>query len=240
MRTAFNVEDDTGELVQDIRPTPNHEWVCTAIEDDSALENAIATVEHQVYDLQGGRTSSFMLCTLSEQVHYLIVGYHHIILDGTAWQIVLRDVLSMYSSGEVLPLARMQYRHYALDGEEDSEDHRACWKAHFATVPSTLPLFPFAETAYRFPIQTPSIHTFEEAVPVHITEQVMMACRKLGIRWVTRTETTNGMEMLPDSWQAYIHCDLFWKMACHSLKLLDKHEMQSWLPWIMPKSLSKR
>jgi amino acid adenylation domain-containing protein/thioester reductase-like protein len=181
MRTAFNVDDDTGELVQDIRPTPNHEWVCTAIEDDSALENAIATVEHQVYDLQGGRTSSFMLCTLSEQVHYLVVGYHHIILDGTAWQIVLRDVLSMYSSGEVLPLARMQYRHYALDGEEDSEDHRAFWKAQFATVPSTLPLFPFAKTAYRFPIQTPSIHTFEEAAPVHITEQVKMACRKLGI-----------------------------------------------------------
>jgi amino acid adenylation domain-containing protein len=181
MRTAFNVEDDTGELVQDILPTSNHEWTYVLMDDQSDLDRAIARVEHQVYDLKAGKTSTLVLCVLSEQVHYLIVGYHHIILDGTGWQIVLRDIASMYDSGAVLPPAKIQYSDYVLHGETESDDHRAFWKAQFATVPSPLPLLPFAKTWYRHPLPAPSVHTFDTMVLRYITNQIKVACRKVGV-----------------------------------------------------------
>lgn len=147
MRTVFSVNEGSSELVQDILSTPCHTWTHMMLSHGAQLDNEIDAVKQQRYDLLRGHTSSFVLCTSSEQTHHLIVGYHHIILDGASWQIVVQDVAEAYRTRKPLEPSRVQYRHFVLEGEMESTEDRAFWKARFSRLPDPLPLLPFAKKA---------------------------------------------------------------------------------------------
>ncbi|MBJ8206247.1 hypothetical protein JDS91_34490, partial [Bacillus cereus] len=50
---------------------------------------------------------------LEPERHLLLIDVHHIIADGISLQVILRDLMLLYSGGELQPL-QLRYRDYAI------------------------------------------------------------------------------------------------------------------------------
>lgn len=181
LRTAIFNEKESGNAIQAVLPAPQHTWKHVQIADEKSIEAELTIVERTEHNLESGHALAIALCTLSEDKHYLIVGYHHLILDGTAWQIVMRDVARIYDSEVVLSPPAAQYIDYTIDEREILASDLIFWKTQFTTLPSPLELFPFALQRYRKTIQRPSILTHEKRLPADITRTVRKTSKELGV-----------------------------------------------------------
>lgn len=67
-----------------------------------------ARLQAYEFDLASGNLLRLVLLTLSPSSHYLLVNYHHIIMDGHSFQILMADVAKVYN-GQVLGAPPQQY-----------------------------------------------------------------------------------------------------------------------------------
>lgn len=120
---------------------------------DSAREHAL--LKQHVYDLERGEAMKFLLLTENDDLHYIVLGYHHINMDGVSLQVVLSDLEKLYSY-QKLPKT-LQYPDYTnrqLDNLENgvyNEDLKF-WREEFTTFPEALPLFSFSKVKNRSPM----------------------------------------------------------------------------------------
>jgi len=122
------------------------------VTDKSAALAGFQELERYLYDLDKGDVARIVHFHWSSTEHLLVIAYHHIIGDGTSYEILFNEIASIYA-GQRLP-APPQYADYAIrqrrayeDGEM-SEDI-AYWEAEFNTLPAVLPLLPLANISTR-------------------------------------------------------------------------------------------
>jgi hybrid polyketide synthase/nonribosomal peptide synthetase ACE1 len=108
------------------------------------------------FDLCKPRLLRMTLLTLNTTTHYLLVVYHHIIMDGISLQVLLSDLEKAYNSTPLSP-SPMQFPTFSVnqrkalqDGEMDSE--LEYWEDVFHDSPAVLPLLPMAISSSRVPI----------------------------------------------------------------------------------------
>ncbi|KAF2469547.1 uncharacterized protein BDR25DRAFT_356261 [Lindgomyces ingoldianus] len=181
LRSAIFVEDKSGEVLQSVLPTSRHLWSHQILTSDFNSTPEFERKRQHIYDLRNGITIAVTLLSSSSALHHLIVGYHHIILDGTGWQIVLRDIAQMYSSVDTLPPPTAQYLDFAHDDQLYSEKDINFWKNQLDPAPAPLPLFPFARRRHRRPLNCPSIHNYKRAMSEEICKTVRKLCQSLGV-----------------------------------------------------------
>ena len=111
-------------------------------------------VRDHVYNLEEGEVARIRLVTVtSSSTHFLIMGWHHIAMDGASFHILLRDLGLLYTKQPLPPVSR-QYTDFAVSqrtayerGEWD--DQLAYWKEQFRTFPEAIPLLPMAKIRSR-------------------------------------------------------------------------------------------
>lgn len=156
LRTAF-VEDpfNLGDAYQRILARSPICLERKKINVASSVETEYARLKNHVFDLETGDVMKLVLLTLSSTCHYLLINYHHIVMDGASFNVFLAD-LQMAYNGQSLGTPPPQYPEFsakqrqALDQGEMHEELQY-WKAIFpmGQQPPVLPLLPMARTSSR-------------------------------------------------------------------------------------------
>ncbi|KAI3331458.1 lovastatin nonaketide synthase [Xylariaceae sp. AK1471] len=116
------------------------------------------------FDLASGPLLRLMLLTLSPTSHYLLVNYHHMIMDMASFQILTSELEKVYS-GQSLGPPPWQYpefsvaQHQALDKGELHDDLEY-WRGVFPMDEQlpVLPLLPMARSSSRKAMTNYAVH----------------------------------------------------------------------------------
>ncbi|PBP20217.1 hybrid PKS-NRPS protein [Diplocarpon rosae] len=142
-----------------------------------------ATNNHN-YDLENAESMRATLLIESPTSHVLIMGFHHIAVDATSSQILVRDIASIYSGEKLAPL-KYQYIDYA-NKQRATVDQAlardvAYWKMEFPDVPETLGIFDFGTVKSRKPLTEYNIRIMETRLDAPFTAMLKAASQKLRV-----------------------------------------------------------
>lgn len=156
LRTCF-LEDDisAGEAYQSVLPSSPLRLERRKIESFEQVGQELEALRQHVFDLEHGDVMKLVLLTLSSSSHYLLINYHHIVMDGASFNVFFSDLEKSYMGQSLGPSPR-QYPEFsvaqrrALDNG-DMSDELMYWKTVFPPCdqPPVLPLLPMAKTSSR-------------------------------------------------------------------------------------------
>jgi hybrid polyketide synthase/nonribosomal peptide synthetase ACE1 len=132
------------------------------------------------YDLESGKTMRILLLELNPRMSYLIVGYHHIAMDGAGFTGFLQELMRI-GGGEKMP-APIQYPDYSRE-LRDSVDQGslnkelAYWKKQFAHIPPVLPPLPFAKTKVRTTLRSYEFSSTSVRIESVLVARIKRRCR---------------------------------------------------------------
>ncbi|MFI6028102.1 amino acid adenylation domain-containing protein [Amycolatopsis magusensis] len=140
LRTTFDTVD--GEAVQYVREPydPSAPLVDLSGRDDpEAGVRAELDRFNQPFDLRQGPLFRTLLVRLAAQEHLLVLGMHHIVIDGWSLEVLLRELGARYSGAADLPEVAVQYADYAvwqrnrMSGQA-LDEQLAYWKQRLAGI----------------------------------------------------------------------------------------------------------
>jgi hybrid polyketide synthase/nonribosomal peptide synthetase ACE1 len=156
LRTCF-VEDDTlpGEAYQSVIPSSPLRLERKKIDSVEDIGPELEAIGRHVFDLEHGDVMKLVLLTLSSSSHYLLINYHHIVMDGASWNVFFSDLEKAYLGQSLGPSPR-QYPDFSVAQRRaidngDMLDELQFWKTIFPAYdpPPVLPLLPMAKTSSR-------------------------------------------------------------------------------------------
>ncbi|KAM0416870.1 hypothetical protein ACHAPD_005807 [Fusarium lateritium] len=166
-----NWETFADDLISAPMITPTAEW-----QEMDALHQAIQT-------LSSGEGVKIILLQLSDQVHFLLAGMHHIYLDGYSFSVFFKDLESAHIDHRLPPLpVESQYRSFALQQRKMYEDGDVLksieyYRRTFPKEFTPIELLPFATTASRQVANEYSQHEAKLNIPPDISAKVRRVAR---------------------------------------------------------------
>ncbi|KAL3421601.1 polyketide synthase peptide synthetase [Phlyctema vagabunda] len=132
------------------------------LEEKKISKNSDATEEYEklknyVYDVSQAKTMRLILLSQSPTQNYLLVGYHHINMDGKSFAIMLADLEKVYNHQD-LPPSLLQYPDFSIRQRNDVKNGKMqneldYWRQQFPDFPPPLPLFTLSKLSLRQPMQ---------------------------------------------------------------------------------------
>ncbi|KAL8721594.1 MAG: hypothetical protein Q9225_001758 [Loekoesia sp. 1 TL-2023] len=117
-----------------------------------------------VFDLANGEMARLVLLSLSPTSHFLLLNYHHIIMDGVSFQVFLTDLEKAYN-GQSLGKPPRQFPDFSVAQRQAFEngemnDELKYWQGVFPAgeQPPLLPLLPIARTSSRVATKVFDVH----------------------------------------------------------------------------------
>lgn len=179
LRTCFFVKDDVA--CQGIMRKSAIRLEHRRVADEDGVRAVYELLQHHVYDIENGDTFRGVLCQVSPTTFYLVIGYHHIAMDGFSWEILFGELQRGYKTGYLPPVPR-QYSTWAAKQRQEVVggkllSERKFWQKEFATLPQVLPLLPFAKVSSRKPLKRYGLNRVSHKVDPKITSRVKEQCR---------------------------------------------------------------
>ncbi|RJE27113.1 polyketide synthase [Aspergillus sclerotialis] len=154
----------------------------------SDVEDATKEVKHYIYDIEHGRLMRILLLSPSAasatpQTSYLIIGYHHINMDGVSLEVILSDLEKAYR-GHSLGTRVLQYPDFAAmqrqerNNESWNEDV-AFWKKEFPGIPPVFPLLPLTTVTDRQPLVQYGHHKVQQRLDASLGKQIRQVCQSV-------------------------------------------------------------
>jgi amino acid adenylation domain-containing protein len=84
----------------------------TAIEQPPEARRQLREVLEVPFDLAAGPPFRFCLFRLARERHLLLLGFHHLVVDGVSYRQIVAELLASYA-GRKLPPARLQFQDFA-------------------------------------------------------------------------------------------------------------------------------
>lgn len=168
LRTCF-VADETaeGEASQKVMPSSPLRLEVKNIKSEEDVATEYAKIRTYELDLETGDLLKLVLLTLSPSVHFLLMNYHHIIMDGISWQVFLSDLKKAYN-GEPLGAPPRQYPEFSVAQRKALEsgamdEQLNYWRQMFPTndPPTVLPLLPMSRVSARKSMKIYGTHQVE-------------------------------------------------------------------------------
>lgn len=158
LRTCFYMDQSTGHAVQAVMDSPMvqleiQQLAGTGRDHEQEVARVFQEVQSNwVYALDRGQALRAVLLTSDDpDLSFLVVGCHHIIVDGSSQNVMMRDLAGAYSGQAITP-HRPQYLDFTrrqLDelssGSRDAE--LQYWRRVFHDIPEPLPLLPLPGSA---------------------------------------------------------------------------------------------
>lgn len=183
LRTLFYTNEQDGQPVQGILETSAFRLKIMPYSSDTAqVKREFDRIHRYHYNLAAGDTFVATVLSHSAESHTMIFGYHHIIMDGTSWQIFQRDLskfyndLSTLSSPNSLPTS---YIDFTLTQQRDISkgayaERLEFFQHEFREPVDPLPLFPFAKVSTRKSLTQYAVRD----VVTHVNAEVISALKK--------------------------------------------------------------
>ncbi|KAK4165620.1 putative hybrid NRPS/PKS enzyme [Cladorrhinum sp. PSN259] len=153
LRTAFFTDPTSNQPVQAVLSESPLRLEVKKITSPDQIRTEIDAVNKSVYDMTQGKTLRLLLLSESPTRNHLVVGYHHINIDGMS-VIAITDHLRLAYGGQKLP-PPFQQNQFALRQQERLRTGQyaqdvAYWKNEFQQLPDLLPILPLSpNTALR-------------------------------------------------------------------------------------------
>ncbi|PWY76064.1 putative hybrid NRPS/PKS enzyme [Aspergillus sclerotioniger CBS 115572] len=143
-------------------------------------------LKNHEYDLENGETMRIILLCVSATVHELILGYHHINMDGVAFEIFFSDLQKAYDGTLPANSGLLQYPDFAsrqkkqyLDGEWRGE--LAYWRKEFQTIPAPLPIIPLSNSTGRVTLGKYATHLASYRLSPTLSTRIYDTCKRLKV-----------------------------------------------------------
>lgn len=118
------------------------------------LQDTISAMKSRAWGLEQGRTMEIILLCRNATEYDMVIGYHHIIMDGWSMSIFLRDMDRAYKMQSFDAVSHVSYVDYSI--HELSEEKVgsfdkdiAFWRSEFENLPNILPPLPMARRLER-------------------------------------------------------------------------------------------
>jgi amino acid adenylation domain-containing protein len=192
LRTCFFSRLEDAHPMQGVMATSAFELTHIDGADDTTLQETLTRFKTRVWDLEKGETMAIAVLGRSATQNDIVLGYHHILMDGWSLALFLRDLDRAYRLQPLDNLDGVSYVDYSIhqSAEESTgvlDDHLAFWQAEFETLPETLPLLPMARGLDRSALLNSEPHKDSgshyldrELSPARIATQQEM-CKRLRI-----------------------------------------------------------
>jgi hybrid polyketide synthase/nonribosomal peptide synthetase ACE1 len=183
LRTRFFwSEDDTKTPMQGIlsKPLVRLETATIVSRDDATRE--LDAMRDYVWDLGDWVPIRMRLLSLSETEHFLIIGSHHISMDGHSFSVLMLDIQQAYNNpgNRLTPLADgSQARAFGAQQRlaQEGGNFKAAINYHRNMLPAAdfthpIELFSFARTQVRPPLDSYGTHVAKIHLPADITTKM--------------------------------------------------------------------
>ncbi|KAK0373507.1 hypothetical protein CLIM01_09128 [Colletotrichum limetticola] len=153
LRTCFSTRPGNGEPVQSILKTPEDCLRHIKNPEEDSVQHEIEALRKHKWNLADGDVFRMVLVSHSPDDHTMLIGYHHIIMDGVSLHVFMRDLNVLYA-GKSINKATKQYLDLALEERTAMEnglldDKIDFWKREHSSPAETLSLLPFARVKSR-------------------------------------------------------------------------------------------
>jgi hybrid polyketide synthase/nonribosomal peptide synthetase ACE1 len=163
LRTCF-VADQAERASQEVMPSSPLQLECKTIQSEDDVEIEYARIKTYELDMESGDLLKLVLLTLSPSVHFLLMNYNHIIMDGISWQVFLADLEKAYN-GQHFGAPPRQYPEFSVAQRQALEsgamdEQLNYWRQIFPAndPPSVLPLLPMARVSARTSLKVYDTH----------------------------------------------------------------------------------
>ena len=165
LRTCFiGNENEADQASQSILASSSIKLERRGISSVEEVKAEYSKLQAYEFDLASGNLLRLVLLTLSPSSHYLLVNYHHIIMDGVSFQVLISDLEKVYS-GQALGTPPQQYPDFSVAQRKTLEkgemgDELSYWQGIFPAgeQPPILPLLPMARTSSRLAMMHYEVH----------------------------------------------------------------------------------
>ena len=156
LRTRFFWSDgDTGIPMQGVLSTALLKLEKKQISSEDEAEQELRSLQNHIYDLENWGAVRMQLLTLSNTVHYFLMGCHHIALDGQSTHVFISELNNAYQGKVLDPLpASSQYRAFAAQQRHEYESglfrkEIDFFRSNITKDPGAVELLPFSKVPSR-------------------------------------------------------------------------------------------
>ncbi|KAJ2995834.1 hypothetical protein NUW58_g1161 [Xylaria curta] len=180
LRTRFF--EESGMEWQGIMETSLLKLEIRTLIDNEDLEKAYTDMKQHNFDLEKGDTMRILLLVKSPSLHFLIISYHHINMDGMSFMALITDLATFYAGNKPQHLG-LQYSEFSA-AQHDSVVHGklvdqiAFWKNEYSQIPSPLPILPMSNAVTRKAMTNFDSHIAETVVTNPLQSRILAVCRK--------------------------------------------------------------
>ncbi|KAI5194188.1 hypothetical protein AUEXF2481DRAFT_704711 [Aureobasidium subglaciale EXF-2481] len=187
LRTAFFL-DELEQPMQGILMESQLRLEQESFANEAQLQSIMGKIKGHEYNLEAGEIMRIIHIsseTEKSSPSYLVVGYHHINMDGISFQIVLDDLRRSYERRPLTP-GILQYPDYGVRQREQAvrgewDDDIRYWKNQFQELPSALPLLPVTSIKQRKALMHYSHLKVEFKVGNEMARNIHRTCKELKI-----------------------------------------------------------
>jgi hybrid polyketide synthase / nonribosomal peptide synthetase ACE1 len=186
LRTCFVANNDQSEAdmaFQEVLESSPMRLEHSKITSAEEVASWYADLKAHVFDIANGEVMRLILLTLSPTSHYMLINYHHIMMDGVSLQVFMADLEKAYK-GVPLSLAApprqfvdfSRAQRAAYEKGAMSEELKF-WQGVFPDEPPVLPLLPMAQVSSRRPMQSFEVHQVEFRIDPALARRVKATAR---------------------------------------------------------------
>ncbi|KAI1367101.1 PKS-NRPS hybrid [Xylaria arbuscula] len=183
LRTRFVPGADSTQTVQEVLADATLSLEKRNISGDAKAEQIYRELQQHRYKLEEGENMRILLLAKSSRSFRLVIGYHHINMDGISLEVVLRELQMAYDSKRLTSTSSiLQYPAFAEQQRREFEtgkwrDELKFWRNEFsAGTPPVLPLLPLAKSRVRSPLTSYATHTAEFRLDQDAISRIQAAC----------------------------------------------------------------
>ncbi|KAJ0385182.1 hypothetical protein COL922a_006852 [Colletotrichum nupharicola] len=188
LRTRFTASKNSEGVVQEVLAGSCLNLEVYEINDASHAEQFYKALAEHKYRLDEGENMRIILLRMMPTSYRLLIGYHHINMDGVSLEVVLRELELSYD-GQNLSPARdiMQHPDFSKRQRLDYDSGRwfedlAFWRNEFrGQPPPVLPLLPLAKAQSRVPLTSYSTTTTEFYLDEETSASIQSTCKMLKV-----------------------------------------------------------
>lgn len=186
LRSAFFVDKSSGQFVQAVT---SKSGISLEHKDLASPEDLAAVVEkHKTFefDLANGQTIKFLVLSESPTSQYILICYHHIVLDGFSAIMFLKDLDEAYYSGRALIPPTQQAIDLCTKQRVtrvpcNLQDELQFWAKIHSKPANTLPLMPFSKVPNRQILRKFDVVWHDVIFDAEVTRRVKAVGTKLGV-----------------------------------------------------------
>lgn len=148
LRTRYYADEDTGQPIQQVMKVSKVIVEQKHLVDESTVTGDFERLRNYEFDIEEGETIRAEILS-TPQSFFLMLCYHHIIMDQFSLNIMLNDLTKAYAAELLTMDDTTQYLDFTMSQERsiengDLQKDIAFWKKQYPDEPPKMPLFPFA------------------------------------------------------------------------------------------------